>query len=83
VDDDHRIVQLLGDCFKHSYTVGVALNAGEAFGMLRRERPDVVLLDVILPGMSGMHLLKEIKRSDPPNPKSNAWRFIGQTHAQR
>jgi DNA-binding response OmpR family regulator len=30
VDDDQRIVQLLGDCFKHAYTVEVAMNAGEA-----------------------------------------------------
>ena len=64
VDDDHRIVQLLGDCFKHSYTVEIAMNAGEALGIVRRQRPDVVLLDVMLPGMSGMHLLKEIKRVD-------------------
>jgi hypothetical protein len=37
----------------------------------------------MLPGMSGMDLLKEIKRIDPPNPKSNAWRLISQAHAQR
>jgi DNA-binding response OmpR family regulator len=40
VDDDHRIAQLLGDCFKHSYTVRVAMNAGEALAMLQRERHD-------------------------------------------
>jgi DNA-binding NtrC family response regulator len=65
VDDDRRIVQLLSDCFKHAYTVEVAMNAGEALAIVRRQRPDLVLLDLMLPGVSGMHLLKEIKETDP------------------
>jgi len=65
VDDDSRILQLLGDCFKHDYTVETAMNAGEALASVQRERPDVVLLDIMLPGMSGIHLLKQIKRADP------------------
>jgi two-component system response regulator (stage 0 sporulation protein F) len=64
VDDDQRIVQLLGDCFKHAYTVEVAMNAGEALAIVQRQHPDLVLLDVMLPGVSGMHLLKELKRID-------------------
>ena len=54
VDDDQRIVQLLGDCFKHAYVVEVAMNAGEALTIVRRQRPDLVLLDVMLPGVSGI-----------------------------
>jgi DNA-binding NtrC family response regulator len=65
VDDDQRIVQLLGDCFKHAYVVEVAINAGEALTIVRRQRPDLVLLDVMLPGVSGIHLLKQIKLLDP------------------
>ena len=65
VDDDQRIVQLLGDWFTHAYTVEIAMNAGEALAIVRRQRPDLVLLDIMLPGMSGIHLLKEMKRADP------------------
>lgn len=64
VDDDRRVVELLGDSFKDSYTVDIALNAGEALTIVRRERPDVVVLDIVLPGVSGLHLLREIKRVD-------------------
>jgi len=64
VDDDRRILQLLGDCFKHAYTVETATNGGEALAIVRRQRPDLVLLDIMLPGMTGIHLLNEIKRTD-------------------
>jgi len=64
VDDDQRIVQLLSDCFKNAYTVDIAMNGGEALAVVRRHRPDVVLLDLMLPGISGVHLLREIKRID-------------------
>jgi len=64
VDVERRILQLLSDCFKHDYTVETAMNAGEALDALQHHRPDIVLLDIMLPGVSGLHVLKEIKRID-------------------
>jgi len=64
VDDDPRILELLGDGLKHDYTIETATNGGEAMAAIQRQRPDLVLLDVILPGMSGIHLLKLIKQRD-------------------
>jgi DNA-binding response OmpR family regulator len=68
VDDDPRIVQLLTEHFKQTYTVETAMSGGEALGIVQRARPDVVVLDVMLPGMSGIHVLKELKRADPTIP---------------
>jgi len=68
VDDDPRIVQLLTEHFKQTYTVETAISGGEALSIVRRARPDVVVLDVMLPGMSGIHVLKELKRTDPTIP---------------
>jgi DNA-binding NtrC family response regulator len=68
VDDDARIVQLLTDHFKQTYTVETAMSGGEALSSVRRTRPDLVLLDVMLPGVSGIHVLKEIKKMDPTIP---------------
>jgi two-component system, NtrC family, nitrogen regulation response regulator GlnG len=68
VDDDQRIVQLLSDCLKHNHTVDIAMNADEALAIVRRQRPDLVLVDILLPGISGLHLLKEFKRIDPTIP---------------
>ena len=64
VDDDWRILQLLGDAFKQHYTVDTATTAGEALAVIQSRRPDLVLLDVMLPGMSGIHLLSQIKQRD-------------------
>ena len=68
VDDDARIVQLLTEHFKQTYTVETAMSGGEALSIVGRARPDVVVLDVMLPGMSGIHVLKELKRTDPTIP---------------
>jgi DNA-binding NtrC family response regulator len=65
VDDDWRILQLLGDGLKQDYAVETAMNAGEALAAIQRQRPDLVLADVMLPGASGIHLLNQIKRTDP------------------
>src|SRR5438093_13172027 len=68
VDDDPRIVQLLTEHFKQTYTVEPAISGGDALSIVRRARPDVVVLDVMLPGMSGIHVLKEVKRTAPTIP---------------
>jgi len=64
VDDDQRIIQLLSEHFKERYTVDIAMDSGEALAIVRRQRPDLVLLDIMLPGISGIHLLREMKRVD-------------------
>lgn len=64
VDDDRRIVELLSECFRDRYIVEIAMDGGEALAIVRRQRPDLVLLDIMLPGVSGIHILKEIKRTD-------------------
>jgi len=43
-----------------------AVNAEEAFKILEKETPDIILLDIMLSGVDGFGILKEIK-SDPKN----------------
>ena len=67
--DDHRVlVEGLNKLFDNSDTVdviGVAYSGRECRSALRKELPDVILLDINLPDVSGIDLCKEIKTENP------------------
>lgn len=63
VDDEPGIVSLLTDFLhKKNYEVVTASGGAEALEMVRLESPQIVLLDVRMPGMSGLEVLREIKK---------------------
>lgn len=49
------------------YSVRTAVNGEEAFTRIRNDRPDLVILDVVMPRMGGLELLLKV-RSDLPSP---------------
>jgi DNA-binding NarL/FixJ family response regulator len=67
VDDNIRFIErmiCLLDETKNIGYINVANDYNEATRIIAEERPDVVLLDINLPGKSGIEILKQIKRSD-------------------
>ncbi len=65
VDDDEQMQFFLKETLERQhYAVTVKGTAEEALDVLRAGRPDLVLLDVRLPGMSGLQALDEIARID-------------------
>lgn len=65
VDDDQQIRQLVADRLsRDGYDVRMASDATEALQLTARELPSVILLDVIMPGVSGIELCRRLK-SDP------------------
>ncbi len=70
--DDHTVVrrglkQILADEFKRA-TFGEARNAQEALDLVWKDNWDVVILDITMPGRSGLEVLREIKKSKPKLP---------------
>ena len=66
VDDENDIREALRGVFKdEGYSVAVAGSAEEALKRLDAMAPDLVLLDIWLPGMDGVDALKEIKARFP------------------
>ncbi len=66
VDDDPQIVGVLGKHFeKEGWTVFRAADPTSCAETYERERPDVVMLDLQLPGLSGLRLLEVLRARDP------------------
>ncbi|MES2887979.1 MAG: response regulator [Pseudomonadota bacterium] len=66
--DDHGPTRALLRSFMRSEgwsVVGEAATAEEAFKLLGQLEPDVVCLDVVMPGLSGTDLLKQVKVQFP------------------
>jgi DNA-binding NarL/FixJ family response regulator len=59
--------QILADEFKRAI-FGEARNAQEALDLVWKEHWDVVVLDITMPGRSGLEVLREIKKSKPRVP---------------
>ena len=66
VDDEPSIVQSLkGLLSDEGFEVMTAPNGYEALKTIERESPDLVLLDIWMPGIDGIETLKEIKANNP------------------
>ena len=63
-DDDHDVVRLMRGYLEQSgYTVLTAFDGDTAFHIMRAEKPDLLLVDVMMPGKDGIELTRLI-RSD-------------------
>jgi ribosomal protein S6--L-glutamate ligase len=64
VDDDEKLLALDRLALaKHGFEVETATSASEALGMMSNSSPDLVVLDVVLPDLSGWELLRRIRAS--------------------
>lgn len=62
VEDEEKIVRLLEIELEYEgYKTGKALDGIEAFEMFLSQKWDLILLDIMLPGMSGIELLRRIR----------------------
>lgn len=66
VDDENEICEFLKSFFEErSYDVLIANSGEQALGVVKNEKPQVVLLDIKMPGMDGIQALREIKAKFP------------------
>src|SRR3989304_4642979 len=62
VDDEETMVRSLSTLLaEEGYEVTVAMNGAQALEAARAERPDLILLDVMLPGIDGMEGCRQIR----------------------
>jgi DNA-binding NtrC family response regulator len=69
VDDDEVVRDSLGKWFdSEGYQAGVAASAREALELLQKERWDISLVDIKMPGTDGMELQSRLRDIDPEMP---------------
>ncbi len=69
VDDETGIVDSLRILFRgEGYDVLTALGGAEALGILSEEKPDVVVTDIRMPGVTGLEILARSREIDPEVP---------------
>ena len=69
VDDDTRVLELLRDALEiHGYDCVLAHDGRTALNLASNEHYDLVVLDVKIPGISGIEALRALKEKDPLQP---------------
>lgn len=64
VDDEHKLVEMIAVYLvKEGYEVVTALSGADAMRYFIVEKPDLILLDWMMPDLSGIDILKEIRKT--------------------
>ncbi|MGF6375333.1 putative two-component system response regulator [Clostridiales Family XIII bacterium PM5-7] len=64
VDDEPANLKLLKELLKDTYQVYLATSGKHALNFLEHNKPDAILLDVLMPEMDGYEVIKEIKKRE-------------------
>lgn len=64
VDDTEENVDILVDALAEDYEIAVAMDGESALEAVEDERPDCILLDIMMPGMNGFEVMEKLQ-SDP------------------
>ncbi|MCF8041559.1 MAG: sigma 54-interacting transcriptional regulator [Desulfarculaceae bacterium] len=64
VDDSEASVDILVDTLGNEYRINVAMDGDSALDVIRRNRPNLILLDVVMPGKDGYQVCGELKADE-------------------
>ena len=63
VEDEEKIAQLLNDYLENSgFSVTLMNNGSMVIPTIKKKMPNLILLDVMLPGMDGLEICKEVRK---------------------
>ena len=65
VEDDEAVLETIQLMLLGEFNVLVARNGAEAINVFEFAKPDVILMDILLPEMDGVEATREILRRDP------------------
>jgi DNA-binding NarL/FixJ family response regulator len=68
VDDHYMVIEGIRSLLQNEKSIewtGHAMNADSCLAFLKQQQPDVILMDINMPGKSGIDLCKEVKKNYP------------------
>ncbi len=69
VDDEVHVAKVVADSVRlQGHDAVVAESGEEGLALLAQERPDAVFLDIVMPGMSGLEVLRQLREAYPALP---------------
>src|SRR5881396_1640494 len=69
IEDDEHVAQVLAEAFaSQGHATAIRYTGEDGLAYLTRERPDAVVLDVRLPRLNGVAVLRQIRATDPTLP---------------
>lgn len=69
VDDEVNVATLLAESVRlQGHEVTVASTGREALALVEERRPDAVFLDIVMPHLNGIEVLRRIRETDPVLP---------------
>lgn len=65
VDDNPQNLQVIGNILKaHGYRIAMAQNGRQAIEYVEKKNPDLILMDIMMPGMDGLETCQAIKANE-------------------
>ncbi len=61
IEDDEALLKILKLLLENSYDITVAMNGKQGFEMATSQHPDLILMDIMMPEMDGLEVLKRLK----------------------
>ncbi len=63
VDDNEQIVAHLTHCFENQFSIRQAYSGSDALLIIENELPDIIICDVMMPGVDGIQFCKKVKQN--------------------
>jgi two-component system, cell cycle sensor histidine kinase and response regulator CckA len=64
IDDEENVIDILVETLKDTYDISVAMDGESALQAITENPPDLILLDVIMPGMDGYEICRRLKAEE-------------------
>ena len=64
IDDTPMVLRALGDMLKNEYNILIAKSGEQGFESAKKNKPSLILLDIMMPGMSGFEAIESLKSDE-------------------